>query len=175
MTRKKIAAIALLTILSVSPTFAGPRVVQLSPDTFMAICDSKAGLFASMATLKAEAITLATDYASKRGKVAIAISTKEYRAIPFKNSFPSVEHQFRLVDSRDSAAMATALDSGSQRLSESADSSGAATPASQVSDGATQKTDIYAELLKLDELRQKGIVTQDEFEAQKKKILSRQP
>jgi hypothetical protein len=32
--------------------------------------------------------------------------------------------------------------------------------------------DVYAELMKLDELKSKGILTQDEFEAQKKKLLS---
>jgi Short C-terminal domain len=31
---------------------------------------------------------------------------------------------------------------------------------------------VYTELLKLDELRTKGILTQDEFEAQKKKLLA---
>lgn len=35
-----------------------------------------------------------------------------------------------------------------------------------------QGKDIYAELIKLDELKQKGIITEEEFEAQKKKILS---
>ena len=35
-----------------------------------------------------------------------------------------------------------------------------------------QGKDIYAELIKLDELKQKGIITEEEFEIQKKKILS---
>jgi len=34
-----------------------------------------------------------------------------------------------------------------------------------------QGKDIYAELIKLDELKQKGIITEEEFEIQKKKIL----
>jgi len=36
----------------------------------------------------------------------------------------------------------------------------------------TPKTDVYAELIKLDELRAKGIITQAEFDAQKQKILA---
>ena len=35
-----------------------------------------------------------------------------------------------------------------------------------------QTKDIYTELIKLDELKQKGIITEEEFETQKKKILS---
>ncbi|MDD2764885.1 MAG: SHOCT domain-containing protein [Opitutaceae bacterium] len=38
---------------------------------------------------------------------------------------------------------------------------------------APASTDLYAELTKLDELRQKGILTEEEFQAQKKKVLVR--
>jgi len=38
-------------------------------------------------------------------------------------------------------------------------------------DGTDSERDLYAELMKLDELRKKGILTEAEFEAQKKKIL----
>jgi Short C-terminal domain len=48
------------------------------------------------------------------------------------------------------------------------------TPAPLVVAAPTSKPfrDVYTELLKLDELRTKGILTQDEFEAQKKKLLA---
>ena len=35
-----------------------------------------------------------------------------------------------------------------------------------------KSNDIYAELIKLDDLRKKGIITDAEFDAQKKKLLS---
>ena len=35
-----------------------------------------------------------------------------------------------------------------------------------------EKKDLYTELMKLDELKQKGIITEEEFDTQKKKILS---
>ena len=38
---------------------------------------------------------------------------------------------------------------------------------------AAASDDFYAELLKLDDLRKKGILTEKEFEAQKKKVLKR--
>ena len=38
---------------------------------------------------------------------------------------------------------------------------------------ATPPKDLYAELLKLDELRQKGLLTDEEFEVQKRKLLQK--
>ncbi len=159
-------------VLALAPfvaAVAGESVVQLSPDTYMALCDSKAGAFASMATLKAKAIALANDFASKHGKVAIAISTKETRAVPFTFRWPSVEYQFRLVDPSDPTAKPTALSVGKNGLSESIDPS---TAPPETSSKPAEKEDIYSQLLKLEELRQKGIITQAEFDAQKLKILS---
>ena len=42
-----------------------------------------------------------------------------------------------------------------------------------VEDDTAQRADLYQELLKLDDLRQKGILTDAEFDAQKKKLLER--
>jgi len=42
-----------------------------------------------------------------------------------------------------------------------------------VNDDTAQRADLYQELLKLDDLRQKGILTDDEFDAEKKKLLER--
>jgi hypothetical protein len=46
----------------------------------------------------------------------------------------------------------------------------ASTDTTDVTSNSTQ-TDVYGELLKLDELRAKGILTEDEFEAEKRKLL----
>lgn len=43
----------------------------------------------------------------------------------------------------------------------------------QGQDDPVEEVDVHGELLKLDELRQKGIITEDEFAAQKKKVLSK--
>ena len=148
------------------------NVVQLSPDTYMAICDSKAGAFASMSKLKAATIALANDYASRQGKIAIAISTKETRAVPFTFRWPSVEYQFRLVDPNDPAAKSTALSQGKNGLSESIDAAAASPLGPAVPAPPDGPKDVYTQLIRLDELRTKGIITQDEFDEQKKKILA---
>ena len=38
-------------------------------------------------------------------------------------------------------------------------------------DKSENTKDVYTELIKLDDLRKKGIITEEEFEAQKKKLL----
>jgi hypothetical protein len=46
-------------------------------------------------------------------------------------------------------------------------------PAVLTKDGSEKPTDLYTELLKLDDLRKRGILTDAEFEAQKQKLLAR--
>ena len=48
-----------------------------------------------------------------------------------------------------------------------------ASPITVIDVVAIQSKDLYAELLKLDELRQKGLLTNDEFDAQKQKMLQK--
>jgi len=57
-----------------------------------------------------------------------------------------------------------------------ASSSAALVPADAHTGAAAErsKQDVYSELLKLDELRKKGILTDDEFEEQKKRLLEAQ-
>lgn len=162
--------IAILALLPVSTAVAGCNdVVQLSPDTYMANCDSKAGAFASMSKLKARTIALANGFASRQGKIAVAISMKETRSVPFTFRWSAIEYQFRLVDPNDPTARSTALGESKNRLSESVDL-GATTPSPATQ--SAQDNDIYTQLTRLDELRTKGIITQEEFDEQKKKILA---
>lgn len=170
MAGKQCLWLVIIALLPLSTAVAGCNgVVQLSPDTYMANCDSKAGVFASMSKLKATTIALANDYANKQGKIAIAISIKETRSIPFTFRWSAIEYQFRLVDPNDSAAKSTALGAGKNGLSESVDPV-AATPSPPTQEA--QENDIYTQLIRLEELRTKGIITQEEFEEQKKKILA---
>jgi len=149
---------------------AGQEIVQLSPDMYMIIRDSKAGAFASMAKLKGETIAAANAFASSQGKVAIPISSKETRAVPFTFRWPTFEYQFRLVAPDDPAAKATGLTSPTRDgVSVAVD----AVPSTQPTPtNSSEVTDIYTQLSKLDELRQKGVITQEEFDEQKKKLLA---
>ena len=81
----------------------------------------------------------------------------------------AVEYQFRVVSKDDPEAKRTSLtprpDIVIEKKSEiSADI--------ETKDQTEKSKDVYTELMKLDDLRKKGIITKEEFETQKKKILS---
>jgi len=171
MGRKPLLVLVAITLLPAAAAVAAQEMVQLSPDTYMIIRDSKAGAFASMAKLKAETIAAANSFASSKGKVAVPISSKETRAVPFTFRWPTFEYQFRLVEPDDPSAKSTGLTSPTRDGVSVAVDAGASTqppPATSTS----EVTDIYTQLTKLDELRQKGIITQEEFDEQKKRILA---
>lgn len=170
MAARILLAVLAIAMLPAAAALAGPQIVQLSPDTYMIVRDSKAGMFTSMAKLKTETIASANEFASSQGKVAIAISSKEKRAIPFANPWPSFEYQFRLVEPGDAAAAATELTTPTRDGASTATDAMPAATTTEAAPGATR--DIYVELTRLDELRQKGIITQDEFDEQKRKILA---
>ena len=170
MGAKPLMALLAFALLPAAAVMAGQEIVQLSPGTYMIIRDSKAGAFASMAKLKAETIAAANSFASSQGKVAIPISSKETRAVPFTFRWPTFEYQFRLVDPDDPAAKSTGLTSPTKDgVSAALDAEASTQPRPAK---PTEATDIYTQLSKLDELRQKGIITQEEFDGQKKKILA---
>lgn len=150
-------------------SFAGTAhadVVQVSGDTYMVIRSSKAGIFASMSKLKIAAIREANDFAARQGKIAVPISSQE-RPAGGPGQWPTVEYQFRLAVKTDPSANGGALipradivvESTERIVRETADE---------------KKPDLYSELTKLDDLRKRGLLTDEEFEQQKKKLLERQ-
>ena len=157
----KILPVVMLALLGT----ANADVVQISPDTYVASRTSHAGAFANMSKLKATVIREANEYARRQGKIAIPISAKESRPNP---GFPSFEYQFRIVDANDPEAKRTALLPAPDIVIERNESVSADV---HTKDETRKKPDIYTELLKLDDLRKRGILTDAEFDAQKKSLL----
>ena len=165
--RYLIPILALWTFIPVNAGAADPEVIQISPDTYMITRDSKAGMFASMAKLKTKVINQANEFAASQGKIAIPISERTNRPNP---GFPTYEYQFRLVDRDSPDSKSTAIESSPDQIIESRNkSSGEVT----VRHESEAKPDLYTELLKLDDLRKKGILTDEEFEDQKRKLLEK--
>lgn len=143
-----------------------PEIVQIAPDTYMISKSSAAGAFANTSALKAEAIREANEFAEKQGKVAVGISAKELRPA---QGFPSFEYQFKVLDKHDPGARATDLGSTSDVVIESSETSRDL----RSSEGSRQEPDLYSELMKLDDLRKRGLLTDAEFEEEKRKLLNR--
>ena len=165
--KKLLASLAAVVISLVSLGCKSLGVVQLSPDTYMASKTSAGGVFTSMASLKAEVISAANTFAESKGKIAIPLSSQETPAAPFRN--PSFEYQFRVVDKNDPEARRTTLVPRADIVVEKKE-----TISKDVRTKEDKTPDLYTELTKLDDLRKKGIITEEEFAAQKKRLFEKQ-
>lgn len=140
---------------------ANPGIVQLSGDTYMLARTDKAGIFGNPSSLKAEVIRDAQSFAASQGKIAIPVASNE---IPLQvgRSFASYEYQFKLVDPGSREAT-----EGGRFKPEPI----ATTSEIKVVDQKAKK-DLHAELIKLDDLRKRGLLSDAEFDMQKRKLLS---
>jgi hypothetical protein len=159
--------IAALSAVVLMGCASPPGVVQLSPDTYMVAKEDHGGVFGSMIKLKAEVIREANSFAEKQGKIAIPISAKE---IPITRPmmWASFEYQFRVVDKNDPEARRTAL---VPRADLVIDKTEKVSIDSKSKDPGDKSKDVYSELLKLDDLQKRGIISKEEFDAEKRKLL----
>lgn len=141
-------------------------VIPMGNNTFMISQTSAGGVFKSMSSLKGEVMQRANAFAESKGKVAVPIAGKEAPAYP--GHMPSFEYQFRLVDKNDPRAEGGALLPRAEMVMDVHNT----TPAAPASGNPGTSKDVYTELLKLDELRRRGIITDSEFQTQKARLLS---
>lgn len=140
---------------------ANPGIVKLSPDTYMLSRADRGGIFGNAAAMKAEVIQEASDFAEKQGKVAIPLGLKEIPLSPGR--LAQVEYQFRVVDKNDPEVKRVSLVPRPDVVIEKNEKTKV--------DVTSKNDDIYEKLIKLDDLRKKGIISNAEFEVEKKKIL----
>lgn len=143
---------------------ANPGVIEISPDTYMLSREDHAGIFGNGASFRSEVIVAANKFAASQGKIAIPISSQFTPHAPGR--FASFEYQFRTVNKGDPEARRTSLLPKADVVIEQKQDINANIKV----DNAKSK-DLYAELVKLEDLRKKGILTKAEFEAQKKILL----
>lgn len=152
----------MLGVVAVAAGCAKPgTVVQLSPDTYMVSRTDKGGVFGSASAMKVDAIREASEFAAGQGKVSIPLHIRETPAAP--GTFASVEYQFRVLDKSDPEARRVSVVPRSDAATEKTEKT--------ESGGIDVRVNFYSELIKLDELRRRGILTEAEFETQKRKLL----
>lgn len=146
---------------------SNPGIVQVSPDTYLLAREAHGGVFASSAALKAGVIQDANAFAESQGKVAIPISAKEKPMGNGPAQWASFEYQFRVVEKDDPAVRRTQMVHNPNVVIQKADPD-------DVSPRQGDKSgtkDLYSELLKLEDLKKRGLLNDAEFDAQKKKLL----
>ena len=159
--------LALLTLTSALMGCANPGIVKISPDTYMLSRTDKGGVFGNASAMKADVIREANEFAESQGKITIPISLNE--SPMYIGHFASVEYQFRVVDKSDPEARRVNLVPRPNLVIERTEK---ATLDVKTKDQTNRSKDVYTELIKLDDLRKRGILSDTEFEAQKKKLLN---
>ena len=133
-------------------------IVKLSEDTYVLQREDHGGYLGKSSSLEDTVIRDANAFAKSLGKAAIPISSRATPAGKSPTQWASFEYKFRVVDEDDPETKRVSLVPGD--------------------DAATkykteQSTDMYTELIRLDDLRKKGIITDKEFQTQKNKILNK--
>lgn len=140
---------------------ANPGIVKVSDNTYILSKEDHAGMFGNAAKLQADVISQANAFAESQGKVAVGVSTQMSPAGPGR--FAQFTYEFRVVDKNSAMAQNGMLVPRADVVVQNQQA-----PAPQ------PQQDSYTQLLKLKDLLDKGIITQDEYNAQKKKILGEQ-
>lgn len=166
----KIRVLIAIATLMVLGACANPGIVPISDDTYLLSRTDKAGIFGNPSAMKADVMREAEEFAASKGKVAVTVSIRETPLIVGQR-FASIDYQFILVDKDDPRAKHGTLVRGPDVLIEKKESNSTET---KTQDLTNQKHDLYTDLIKLDDLHKRGILTDTEFAEQKKKILEAQ-
>jgi len=159
------------SILGGCSSLSTNEIVKISPDTYMLRVEDHAGVFAfNRGKMKSEAFKRANDFAESKGKVAIPINIKEH-PVGILGDWPAVEYQFRVVSEDDPEARRTSI---TPRADFVMDKNINIKGKVETHNSSDSKSDLYSQLIKLDDLRSKGILTDSEFKKQKELLLKSQ-
>jgi hypothetical protein len=139
----------LASTANAAPT--GPVVISLGNNTYSVTVGSNSIFYRKMDTLKAEAMDAAAKFCTNNGKQMKVLSVAEDPSIVLLG-FISVKITFKALDASDPDLTAPSP--------------------SEAAGKQAPNDDFYSVLLKLDDLHKKGIITDEEFETTRKKILS---
>jgi hypothetical protein len=131
--------------------------------------EDHAGIFGSSSSLKAGVIADANAFAASQGKVAIPITAQEKPVGTTPGSWAKFDYQFRVVDKNDPEAQRTALVPRADLVIEKTEK---ISKEVHIKDKSVKSKDLYNELIKLDDLVKKGIISKSEFDVQKQKLLN---
>jgi hypothetical protein len=134
----------------------GIDVSSLGDDTYSITREAKTAFNRDVDKLKASASDDAAKYCSAQGK-QLKVTSLSADLPKFGLGYAKAKIIFM------------ALNSGDPRLTSEPAPAASAAPAQR----RMSTDDLYKDLLKLDDLRKKGILTDEEFQAEKKKLLSR--
>jgi hypothetical protein len=144
MKQQRIFALPAVALTLCVTACVNPGVVEVAPGQYMIAKRDFGGMAGNTATLKARMIEEANAFAADQGKRAMPVPLSEMPGWPSCDPL-LVEYHFRVVDPTQTAAPPQSKAPGVQSLS--------------------------GDLIRLDELRTRGLLTQAEFDEQKQRLL----
>ena len=166
---KRYIAILWLVLFPIVVLAGKPEVIQISPDTYMISKADHGGIFGGgLPKLKATVIKQANEFAASQGKIAIPLASSERPMGNGPAQWATFEYQFRVVDKTDPEAKRTSLAARPDTVI-SIENTQPQQITSPAGDGRVD--DLYSKLIKLDDLRKRGLISDAEFEAEKRKLL----
>ncbi len=133
-----------------------PKVVELGDNTYSVTAAANDKFTRNTGKLKDQATEVANDYCAKLGKHLKIVSVTENKGFYLFGDFATATVTFKALD---------LADPGMSAQTDSAKAEASAVPPTN--------EQLYADLLRLDDLHKKGILTDAEFAAEKKKVLER--
>jgi len=164
-----------LLLFAVAGVAGTPEVVQLSPDTYMISKADHGGIFGGgLPKLKAAVIKQANEFAAAQGKIAVPLGSSERPMGNGPAQWATYEYQFRVVDKNDPEARRTSLAPRPDTVITIEGAPPQSAPAPVAAPKETERVDdLYSKLIKLDDLRERGLITDAEFQAEKRKLLEK--
>lgn len=153
------AALAALGLMIAATGYASDipaKIESIGDNTYAITVQANNKFTRNTEKLKARATDEADAFCAKQGKHLKIISVTEDKSLFLVGPMASATLTFKALDLAD------------PELAKPAPAAGVDPAAAPVTNEA-----LYADLLRLDDLRKKGILTQDEFQAEKKKLLER--
>jgi hypothetical protein len=148
-------------------------IVPMGNNTYMVTRQAATG-FSGSGTLKADALHEAAKFCADQGKELKVVAITEAKPPYILANFPKAEVVFKALNAGDPELKSdSGIDpSGIQiKVGERPPTQ----PAIDINEKQATANDLYIKLTQLDDLHKKGILTDAEFDAEKKKILNSSP
>lgn len=143
-----------------------PEIVPLGHDTYALTRWANNGFTRNTEKLKAQALEDSAAYCARLHRELKVVSTTEARpAVPL-TGFASAKVVFKALEAGDPELHTPVL----------APVPGVVAPVSVPVENAAARTDtdvLYKDLIQLDELRKRGLLTEEEFQAKRKKLVEK--
>lgn len=163
LSRSFIAGLFLLTMAALTGCVSSSDILSTGPDTYTISAGARAGF--STVGVREKVYKEANEFCAKKGLVMVPVSFKA-RPGELGRHPPSADLTFRALKPGDPAiANAQAVADADETVAVSQNVK------VSVDDKTKKQQDVYSELLKLDDLKKKGILTEAEFEVEKQKLL----